>query len=291
MHTTSRVLVYGFAFLGLSSFLARDARPQAAESGLRRELTAMQQRLASQSFATRDRLLPKIAAHLRAISGQFDRIDDQHLAASQELADWIAKNYRPDKPLAVLCVCTANSRRSILTATLGNVAAAYYGLPNLRFHCGGTQPSACNPRTVATLREIGIVIDGTGDEAPRGDPNVANPIYRFRWGKEGNSTGLESLEFSKRYDDPQNPQQDFAALMVCSDADGACPIIKGAALRLSLPFSDPKQFDNTDVESQKYAERRDDIGRVMLAAVMQARNRVTLAGAAKPRGVVGTENR
>ena len=54
---------------------------------------------------------------------------------------------------------------------------------------------------------------------------------------------MEATEFSKHYGDPANPQQGFAALMVCGEADAACPFVKGAALRVSMPYLDPKIYD------------------------------------------------
>ena len=47
--------------------------------------------------------------------------------------------------------------------------------------------------------------------------------------------------------------------MVCGEADAACPFVKGAALRVSMPYLDPKIYDGGSLESAKYAERRDDI--------------------------------
>jgi len=41
-------------------------------------------------------------------------------------------------------------------------------------------------------------------------------------------------------------------------------VVTGAAARFSLPFNDPKDFDNTDYESIKYRERSLEIGREML---------------------------
>ncbi len=59
--------------------------------------------------------------------------------------------------------------------------------------------------------------------------------------------------------------------MVCSDADAACPSVPGAGIRVSMPYLDPKLYDDTDFEAKKYAERRDDIGRTMMAVMMQLR--------------------
>ena len=85
---------------------------------------------------------------------------------------------------------------------------------------------------------------------------------------------MESTEFSKTYFDASNPQAGFAALMVCGEADAACPVVKGASARISMPYLDPKIYDDSRYESRKYAERRDDIGRLLLCVMMQARNRL-----------------
>ncbi len=90
---------------------------------------------------------------------------------------------------------------------MGNLAAAYYGMPEIRFHSGGTAPTAFKARTVKTLKEIGVENEPTGKEAARGEPQTPNPVYRVRWGTSGGSSepAMESTEFSSRYDDPANP--------------------------------------------------------------------------------------
>ena len=217
---------------------------------------------------SRERLHPEVAAHADLLTTSFDLIDRPHVEAGEALADWIASNYRPGRPLHVTVVRTGNSRRSILGSTMGNVAAAYYGMPEVRFHSGGTAPSAFNPRTIACLKAIGVEVEPTGREAPRGEPKTSNPIHTIRWAE-----GLEADEFSKMYSDPSNPQHGFAALMVCGEADAGCPVVKGASTRISMPYLDPKIYDDGKFEAAKYAERRDDIGRLMLSVMMQVRNR------------------
>jgi arsenate reductase (thioredoxin) len=228
---------------------------------------------------SRGRLLPKVKEHADSLTASFDMIDQTHRAAGQELVEWIAKHSQPGKPLDVVVVCTGNSRRSILGATMGNVAAAYYGMPEIRFHSGGTAPTAFNPRTVKALQVIGVEIEPTGQEAARGEPQTANPVYRVRWGVPASPGGpaMEATEFSKLYDDAANPKKDFAALMVCGEADAGCPFVRGSALRVSMPYLDPKIYDGGSLEAAKYAERRDDMGRLMLVVMMQARQRLASA--------------
>jgi arsenate reductase (thioredoxin) len=223
---------------------------------------------------SRARLLPKIREHADFLTTSFDMIDETHRRAGQKLVDWVAKNYRPGQPLNVVVVCTGNSRRSILGATMGNVASAYYGMPEIRFHSGGTAPTAFNIRTVNALKEIGVEVVPTGKEAARGEPQTANPVLVVRWSNpETGGMPMEAIEYSKHYGDPTNPQQGFAALMVCGEADAACPFVKGATLRVSMPYLDPKIYDGRAYESANYAERRDDMARLMLSVMMQVRNR------------------
>lgn len=236
----------------------------------------------AESIPSRERLNPELRRHAESLAASSDQISQTHRLTGQKLADWLVANHRPGKPLDVIVVCTGNSRRSILGSTMGNVAAAYAGLPEIRFHSGGTDPTAFNPRTVKSLQAIGVEIEPTGGEAPRGEPQTANPVYRLRWGADGDPA-MTATEFSKRYDDAANPQAGFAAVMVCNEADHGCPVVAGAGLRLPMPYDDPKSHDDTPQEANAYAERRDDIGRAMLSTLMQVRQRLAAVGTSSER--------
>ncbi len=175
--------------------------------------------------ASRTRLLPEVAAQAALLSTSFDLIHERHREAASKLADWIVSNHKDGQSLHIIMICTGNSRRSVFGSTMGNIAAAYCGLPEIRFHSGGTAPTAINSRSIAALTAIGVAIEPTGNEAPRGEPKTANPIYRIRWG----DSSMETTEFSKLYADASNPQQGFAAILVCGEADESCPHVKGAS--------------------------------------------------------------
>jgi hypothetical protein len=260
----------------LGAFMQTDAIKPSAGTDQRLRPEEIRQAVRAAEPESRKRLLPGVREHADRLTTSLDMIDEPHRLAGRKLADWIAENHRPGRRLDVAVVCTGNSRRSILGATMGNIAAAYFGMPEIRFHSGGTAPTAFNVRTVNTLKEIGVAVEPTGQEAPRGEPKTANPVYRVLWGSPGGSdeAPLEAIEFSKHYAGPANPREGFAALMVCGEADAACPVVRGAALRVSMPYLDPKIYDGGAYEAAKYAERRDDIGRLMLSVMMQVRNRL-----------------
>jgi hypothetical protein len=136
----------------------------------------VQHALESDVPPARSRLLPRVVSQAEFLTTSFDMIDEPHRAAGEKFVDWIVASYKPSQPLPVVVVCTGNSRRSVLGSTMGNIAAAYYGLPEIRFYSGGTAPTAFNSRTVSSLKEIGVEVEATGKEAPRGEPATANPV-------------------------------------------------------------------------------------------------------------------
>jgi arsenate reductase (thioredoxin) len=52
-------------------------------------------------------------------------------------------------------------------------------------------------------------------------------------------------------------------------------------VEVSIPQGRTKIYDGSTLDAAKYAERRDDMGRLMLATMMQARQRL-VAGAQQP---------
>jgi hypothetical protein len=221
----------------------------------------------------REFLFPKVKAHCDLLSAQSDLISPAHLDGSEQLFQAIVSQHIPGVELGVIVICTGNSRRSMLAATMGNIAAAYHGIPELRFYSGGTNPSAFNPRTIRTLKEVGVVIEPLNENATEGDAGEVNPKYMISWGNlpRMGVNRFEIKECSKIYSDPHNPGKAFIALLVCDEADASCPNVRGASQRIAMPFQDPKSFDGSALESAKYSERRDEIGRVILSIVLKAK--------------------
>jgi arsenate reductase (thioredoxin) len=259
----------GLAWEQVSDMFDKSTFQRMANDGNIITLEKMERMLLDNTPPSRKDLFPKIRQHADLLTTQFDLIEERRREGADALVAWIEKNYHPEKPLPIIVICTGNSRRSMLGSTMGNIAAAYYGLPTIRFYSGGTTPSAFNPRAIATLKEMGLEVESSGKEAARGKSGEENPIYRVRWGK-----GLETQEFSKMYSDAHNPQKGFAAILVCSEADASCPAVEGASARIAVPYDDPKLYDGAAFEAAKYAERRDDMGRFMLSVLMQARRRL-----------------
>lgn len=174
----------------------------------------------------------------------------KHLLA---LSLFFKKKFEAEEKAKAIVICTHNSRRSHLGQLWLSVAAEYYGFPKIETFSGGTEATAFNPRAVTATQKAGFKIEAN-------DPKVTNPIYSVSWNTEMNPYKA----FSKKFDDAPNPTTDFAAIMVCTSADEGCPFVSGNTFRIALPYDDPKAFDDTDLESEKYMERLRQIGREIL---------------------------
>ena len=203
-------------------------------------------------------LLDKIKNFCEAREQEFNLISEERKAVLRSLSDYISKKYVAGKTPKMTVICTHNSRRSHLGQLWLSIGADYYGFPAVESFSGGTEATAFNIRAVNAMREIGFDISAD-------DADAVNPDYRIKW-----SSDMEAYHaFSKKYEAAPNPTQDFAAIMVCTSADEGCPIVSGCDFRLSLPFDDPKAFDDTDLEAEKYTERAEQICREMLFVFSQ----------------------
>ncbi|MBL7872868.1 MAG: protein-tyrosine-phosphatase [Cyclobacteriaceae bacterium] len=180
--------------------------------------------------------------------GQFSTLAESRKPILKQLAEFIQEKQKLNESIDLNFICTHNSRRSHIAQVWAQTAAAYYRIEKVRCFSGGTEATAFNPRAVKAMTEVGFIITKLD--------NSENPRYDIRFSE----TEMPLIAFSKKYDDASNPTQGFAAIMTCSHADENCPLVVGAAARISLPYDDPKDFDGTDQEGEKYHERVLEIG-------------------------------
>jgi arsenate reductase len=114
---------------------------------------------------------------------------------------------------------------------------------NVFCYSGGTEVTALFPMVSKTLEQSGFEIKPLSEGK--------NPVYSIKYDDNANPI----IGFSKTYDDHFNPQSGFAAILTCSQADGGCPFIAGAEKRIPITFEDPKIFDNSPQQEEKYKER------------------------------------
>jgi len=198
----------------------------------------------------------KATAYLRQRTSEYDQIPTERKTALKQLAAYIEGCLVARQPVRLIFICTHNSRRSHMSQIWAAEAANFYAIPGVECFSGGTEATAFNPRAVAALERAGLEIAKSNEDQ--------NPRYLVNLAE-----GLQLACFSKKYSDAANPAADFGAVMTCSNADKACPTVSGAALRVAIPFEDPKVSDDSPQEVATYDARCAQICREMLYVFSQ----------------------
>ena len=158
-----------------------------------------------------------------------------------EIIDYIKSKIDNNQEINLNFICTHNSRRSQLSQVWAKVASVYYGI-EINSYSGGVEVTAFNERAIDSLVRSGFSVLFE---------NSINPKYEISYAENENSI----IAFSKLFDDDFNKADYFAAIITCSDADENCPYIPKAEKRIPLRYDDPKSYDDTPIESEKYDER------------------------------------
>lgn len=177
-----------------------------------------------------------------------DRLPPDRVVILTELADAIREQQQTHGIARLTFICTHNSRRSQFAQVWAETAARYFelGPESVECYSGGTETTACNPRTIESLRRSGFQVTQTN-----GDEDNVNPTYIVRFRRSETPVTLSS----KVYDQAGNPRSQFIAVMCCSHADKLCPIVEGSSHRISLLYDDPKASDGSPSEAATYDER------------------------------------
>jgi arsenate reductase len=190
---------------------------------------------------TKTILFPEIEEIISVLD--FESITAERKIILQPLIDFIQSKATNKQEIRLNFICTHNSRRSHLSQVWAQTAAAHYNIKNVFCYSGGTEATALFPMVAKTLEQSGFKIKTIAKRN--------NPIYAIKYGENEHPI----IGFSKTHDDDFNPQSEFAAILTCSQADNGCPFIAGAEMRIPITFEDPKAFDNTPQQAEKYKER------------------------------------
>ncbi len=191
--------------------------------------------------STKTNLFPEIENVINALN--FESITEERKLILQPLVNFIHRKASTGLEIRLNLICTHNSRRSHLSQVWAQTAAAYFGIKNVFCYSGGTEATAMFPMVAKTLSKQGFQIKTIAEGN--------NPVYAIKYAENEHPV----IGFSKTFDDNFNPQSEFAAILTCSSADQGCPFIAGAEVRIPLTFEDPKSFDNTPQQAEKYEER------------------------------------
>lgn len=170
-------------------------------------------------------------------------ISEERKVILQPLIDFIQLKVLNSQEIRINFICTHNSRRSHLAQVWAQTMAFYFNIKNVFCYSGGTEATALFPMVAETLQNSGFQINTISKND--------NPVYSIKYADNEHPI----IGFSKILNDDFNPKSGFCAVLTCDSANEACPIVFGAEKRIPITFEDPKVFDDTPQQAEKYNER------------------------------------
>ncbi|WP_298341289.1 protein-tyrosine-phosphatase [uncultured Algibacter sp.] len=174
---------------------------------------------------------------------EINKISEGRKAILKPLIGYLQNKIESNKSIRLNFICTHNSRRSHLSQIWAQTMAAYYSINNVSCYSGGTEATAMFPKVGETLVNQGFKINTLSDGN--------NPVYSIKFSE--NEPAL--IAFSKEFSNAFNPTSEFAAIMTCSSADEACPMVLGCDKRIPITYEDPKKSDGTPLQTETYLKR------------------------------------
>ena len=165
-------------------------------------------------------------------------IPDNRKLILDKFKDYIQNKLEIGETPRLNFICTHNSRRSQFSQIWAQTAAAFFAI-DVECFSGGVELTAFNERAVASILRCGFKVEKEGE---------INPKYSVYY----DTKSKPIVAFSKLFDDTPSP---FAAVMTCAHADENCPFIPASECRIPVRYDDPKAFDDSTLEAEKYDER------------------------------------
>jgi arsenate reductase len=192
-------------------------------------------------ITTKTTIFPEIENLIKNL--KHETITDERKTVLKLLIDFIQSKVSDNQKIRINFICTHNSRRSHLSQVWAQTLAYHFNIKNVFCYSGGTESTALFPMIAETLQNSGFQIKTISKNE--------NPIYSIKYAKNEHPV----IGFSKKLDNDFNPKSEFVAIMTCDSANESCPFVPGAEERIPITFDDPKVFDGTPLQAEKYKEK------------------------------------
>lgn len=175
-------------------------------------------------------------------------VSNKRVFLINEIVNYIYKKTSENKIPKLNFICTHNSRRSQFCQFWASFFSNYYNI-KCEVYSGGTVETEVHKSVLNNISDYGFNISFK---------ECNNPIYSIKF-KNQNLGNY----FSKFYYNFENPKNEFAAIMTCSDAENNCPVVEGSEIKFSLPYEDPKKYDKSKNEKNEYKKTSESIASEM----------------------------
>jgi hypothetical protein len=189
-----------------------------------------------------NKLYPILNEYVRDFPREFRKIPEDRRFRLNEMVYFLEEQRQNNAPWQITFISTNESTIGQMAQAWSKAAAFYFGFQDFYSYSGGLNPNSISINTIVSLEKAGFIIYKS---------NVNGlDVYRVKY-----SYNLEPVvAFPKKLNHVKNPGSNFMAVVLDVNADLNINNIKGTYDRLFLEYEDPKGYEGSDLEMEKYQE-------------------------------------
>lgn len=168
-------------------------------------------------------MYPRLIDEIKALALRSNELTTARKAWMDQLAHYLASTIEQKGSVAILSMCTHNSRRSQLSMAWVHALAHYFDLP-IQAYSAGVEITECQSRTLVDLEHQGFIVSRDSGINPRHEISIAKDASPI-------------LAWSKLASQSEAPKG-FAALIYCENAASVQKELPNCGLRLECLLKD-----------------------------------------------------
>jgi hypothetical protein len=209
-----------------------------------------------------NKLYPILNEYVRDFPKEFRKIPEERRFRLNEMVYFLEGQYQNNAPWQITFISTNESTVGQMAKAWSKAAAYYFGFKNFEPYSGGIKPGEISVRTIVALEKAGFIVY-------KSHINEVD-VYRIKY-----SFNLEPvIAFPKKINHTKNPGNNFMAVILDGNADLNINNVRGTYDRLFLEYEDPKGYEGSDLENQKFNESCRQVAVEMFYVFSQLKKRL-----------------
>jgi len=209
---------------------------------------------------SKGKLYPILNEYVKELYREFRDIPEERRFRLNEIVDYVQNQRMLNKNPQLLFISSNQASIGQMIQIWAETAAYYYGLTGIKTYSGGMNPQGISTSTIVSLERAGFIVYRSNIEGV--------DLYKVKY-----SYNLRPIQiFPKKIDYRINPRADYMAIMVERSADINISRVRGTHDRLSLPYNDPLQYEDSAMEDGAYDHLCRQIALEMFYVFSQLKN-------------------
>jgi arsenate reductase len=209
-----------------------------------------------------NRLYPILNEYVRDFPDEFDKISEERRFRLNEMVYFLEEQIQNNGPAQINFITTNEATVGQMAKVWAKAAAHYFGFNHFHSYSGGLAPDQISVNTIMAMEKAGFIVYKT---------EVNNlDVFQIKY-----SYNLDPIiAFPKKINHFRNPVNEFMAVILDQNADMNIDNIKGTYNRLFLSYEDPKGYEGSVQEEEKFSASCRKIAVEMFYVFSQLHKRV-----------------